>query len=500
MTVSKKVAVNTGVTSSTEVAVTQEMCVGSISRNRQYSTHFARNFNVDGSPANADLEKYLNAPQDNIEGIFAHSKYVYRKHGIIMRTVNIMRDFGASGLRLQYPVKADKVKQAIENFNENVDIEQFVRDAIFELAISGNLVCYYRNGKRIDIYPINQIEMLPLMIDNKQILGYKIENKFMTKSYGKQFDSAIQTAYPKEIVESIKKGEQLAYLDPKYSFSAKINCSQYEPYGVSCILPAFEDLAHKTLMKEAEKSISNELINKILLVKIGDKDNKPNARIISEYTNMLDNISGAVRLTVPYYVQAQFVEPETAVFGAEKFIEIDSDVLSTLGISLSLLKGEGGGNYSEGIINMSSLTRTIETMQRPIAKIIEEMYRIELERKGLNPEHCPKVSFNEVVIDKASKLALVKELFVSAGLPYEVMYNEYGYDFESLKIMKEQENKETLEEVFKLHTQPFQGTGQPDANGDGEAGAPKKKISERKTEPRGNNQSTGLKNTNRTKE
>ena len=105
-----------------------------------YSTHFSENFNVDGSPEGTELEDIFNNPQNNIESIVAYSKYCYRKHGIIMRVVNIIRDFGATGLRLSYPTKSPKVKEVIENFNKQIDMEQLVKDIIFELALTGNVV------------------------------------------------------------------------------------------------------------------------------------------------------------------------------------------------------------------------------------------------------------------------------------------------------------------------------------------------------------------------
>ena len=87
----------------------QEVVIGAkIPTATSYSTYFEKNFNVDGSPSNVDLEAIYNAPQDNIETIVAYSKYCYRKYGLIMRTINIMRDFGSVGLHKKYPSKNKK--------------------------------------------------------------------------------------------------------------------------------------------------------------------------------------------------------------------------------------------------------------------------------------------------------------------------------------------------------------------------------------------------------
>ena len=489
-------------TNTNDKIITNELCLGAISKKNEYSTHFDQNFNVDGSPSSVTLESIFNAPQDNIKDIVGYAKYCYRKYGIIMRVVNIVRDFGTTSIKLNYPTKNKKVRQVIEEYNKRIDIDQLNRDFIYELALTGNLACYDRDGLRVDIYPINKIKPIPLIVNNKQMIAYLNESiTFSVDDYGKDINSKIESAYPSEILEGIKKGTQTIPLNPDNAYFAKINASQYESYGLSIILPAFEDLAHKNLLKEAEKATANDIIDKIMLVKIGDEDNKPNRALIEQYTSLLDGLKGSVRLTVPYYVDAQFVEPQTAIFGAEKFIEVDTDILNTLGISLSLIRGESGGNYSEGIINFSGLVRTIENIQKPITKILNGLYAAELKRNGMKPEDAPEVQFSDVVIDKEAKLSLIKELFTTAGLPYRVLYEEAGFDFDSIKLVREEENEENMEETFALHSMPFQGeAGLNGGATDDEGGAPKKTLIERKsgkTQSNNNQPRSGMTNTNR---
>lgn len=492
-----------------ETKQTKEVIVGAISRNTEYSTHFSQNFNVDGSPSDVDLESIFNSPEDNIDDIVGYSKYCYRKHGIITRTVNIVRDFGATGITLYFPQENKKAKKAIDEYNKRIDVDQFLRDCIFELALTGNLACYDRDGMRVDIYPINMIDVIPLIVDNKQLIAYKndMTTNFGVTDYGSEINKQIETAYPKEIVEGMKDGKLTIPLDPEYAYFAKINASQYEPYGMSILLPAFEDLAHKTLLKEAEKATANDIIDKIMLIKIGDDNHNPTPQLIDEYTAMLDGISGSVRLTVPHYVSAEYVEPETSAFEAEKFVEVDKDILNTLGISLSLIRGESGGNYAEGIINFSGLVRTIESIRNPIKKILEGLYKKELERQGIRTELAPRVEFKEVVIDKEAKLNLMKELFTTAGLPYRVLYEEYGMDFDAIKVIREQENNEKIEDTFSLRSMPFSGFGagtgqtqeQDNGKSNGEGGAPKKNLNDRKTDKSSSNKQprTGTTKTNR---
>ena len=244
----------------------QELVVGEISKKSQYSTHFAKNFNIDGSPDGVTLEDIFNAPQDNIKDIIGYAKYCYRKHGIIMRVINIIRDFGASEIKLTYPQKDKRTKKVISDYNDRIDINQLVKDFIYELALTGNLACYDRDGKRVDIYPINIIKPVPLIVNNKQLISYKIDIASGNyDSYGSEIDKSIESAYPEEVIAAMKKGKDKVVLKPDNAYFAKINASQYEPYGLSVILPAFEDLSHKSLLKQAEKATANDIIDKIII-------------------------------------------------------------------------------------------------------------------------------------------------------------------------------------------------------------------------------------------
>ena len=53
-------------------------------------------------------------------------------------------------------------------------------------------------------------------------------------------------------------------------------------------------------------------------------------------------------------------------------------------------------------------------------------------------------------------------------------------DFETVKAMREDENKQNVQEVFKLREQPFQGSNFKDV--DDKGGRPKKNLDERKSD------------------
>lgn len=446
------------------------------SKQSTYSRYFSQKFTINGEPKGYDLQKYAQNPQDNINNLASLAKYYYISEGMIMRTVNIIRDYSVTELKLDYTKGRQKVQNIVENFLRKVDIEKFCKDFVFEMAMTGNCFCYDREGNYIDIYPLDLIEVSNVIIDGKQQVYFDNSQTEININSNPEEEKLMNDAYPKEIQKGIKQGREKIPFDLDKSYFSKMNSSRYDRYGVSFLVPAFDDLSRKNLLKEAERSTASGIIDQILHIKVGDKEHTPGEKEVLFYSNLFTDKTGSVRVTTPYYVDLEWVSPDSQIFGETKFLEIDKDLLSTLGVSLTLLRGEGGGNYSEGMINITGLIRTIESIRSFLPPIIEDMIRRELQRNGINADKTPKVSFNEIVIDENARLGLVHWLFEHAGLPYRVLFEEHGYDYDYMKLERIEENKAKADEIFELRGQPFQGAIQD------KGGRPEKNLSERKSD------------------
>lgn len=453
---------------------------GTISKNNSYSTYYQDNFAINGTPKEFELEKYLKNPQDNIDNICSLSRYFYYKSGVIMRTVNIIRDFGITGIKKNYKKSGTRIKKIIEDYDKRINMTRLLKDILFELALTGNVALYDRDGDYVDILPLSVIEVSELIINGKQQLKFD-HNKFSSE-YSTLTDKEkqlLKQAYPPE-VHRANQTSGYTDLNIENTYFIKNNSSRYEKYGVTFLLPAFTDLSQKNLMKEAEKSTTSGIVDQILHIAVGDKDHKPKKQEIEYFDQIFTGKKGSIRATTPYYVSLNWISPNTDIFGEEKFLEIDKDILSSLGVSITLLRGDGGGNYSDGMINIAGLIKTIESMREDIPSIIHDLYRKELERNGISGEKAPEVELSPIEINSETKYQMIQWLFQSAGLPYEVLYDEFNMDFETVKAMREDENKQNVQDVFKLREQPFQGTNFKDV--DDKGGRPTKNEDERKSD------------------
>lgn len=449
------------------------------SKQSTYSRYFSQKFTINGEPKGYDLQKYAQNPQDNINELSALAKYYYISEGMIMRTVNIIRDYSVTELHLDYDKGKGKVKAIVDSFLKKIDINKFCKDFVFEMAMTGNCFCYDRDGEYIDIYPLDLIEVSNVVINGKQQVYFDNSQMEFEMSDNPEEAKLMAKAYPEEIQKGIRQDRAKIPFDLDKSYFSKMNSSRYDRYGVSFLVPAFDDLSRKNLLKEAERSTASGIIDQILHIKVGDKDHSPSKEEVLFYSNLFTDKTGSVRVTTPYYVGLEWISPDSQIFGETKFLEIDKDLLSTLGVSLTLLRGEGGGNYSEGMINITGLIKTIESIRSFLPPIIEDMIRRELERNGINADKTPKVSFNEIVIDENARLGLVQWLFEHAGLPYRVLFEEHGYDYDYMKLERLEENNSDDDKVFELRNQPFQGNMPKEEQ---EVGRPEKDLSERKSD------------------
>lgn len=449
------------------------------SKQSTYSRYFSQKFTINGEPKGYDLQKYAQNPQDNINELSALAKYYYVSEGMIMRTVNIMRDYSVTELHLDYDKGKGKVKAIVDSFLKKIDINKFCKDFVFEMAMTGNCFCYDRDGDYIDIYPLDLIEVSNVVINGKQQVYFDNSQMEFEMSDNPEEAKLMAKAYPEEIQKGIRQDRAKIPFDLDKSYFSKMNSSRYDRYGVSFLVPAFDDLSRKNLLKEAERSTASGIIDQILHIKVGDKDHAPSKDEVLFYSDLFTDKTGSVRVTTPYYVGLEWISPDSQIFGETKFLEIDKDLLSTLGVSLTLLRGEGGGNYSEGMLNITGLIKTIESIRSFLPPIIEDMIRRELERNGINADKTPKVSFNEIIIDENARLGLVQWLFEHAGLPYRVLFEEYGYDYDYMKLERLEENNSDDDKVFELRNQPFQGNMPQEEQ---EVGRPEKNLSERKSD------------------
>ena len=198
------------------------------SKQSTYSRYFSQKFTINGEPKGYDLQKYAQNPQDNIHNLAALAKYYYISEGMIMRTVNIIRDYSVTELKLDYAKGKQKVQNIVDNFLRRIDIEKFCKDFVFEMAMTGNCFCYDRDGDYIDIYPLDLIEVSNVIVDGKQQVYFDNSQTEFSMESNPEEEKLMAKAYPEEIQKGIKQGREKIPFDLSRSYFSKMNSSRYD--------------------------------------------------------------------------------------------------------------------------------------------------------------------------------------------------------------------------------------------------------------------------------
>mgnify|MGYP003313574225 CR=1 FL=1 len=206
----------------------KELCIGAMTRmENQYSTHFEENFNVDGTPDGIDLEGIFNAPQEHINEIVGYSKYCYRKYGLIMRTINIMRDFGS----IQSPQNAFLLNLGLESLH--IRMQRHCENA---LAVAR----FLQNHEKIAWVNYSQLE------GNKY---YELAQKYLPNgscgvvSFGVKGGRAAAETFMKNLkiaaIETHVADARSCCLHPASATHRQMNDQELEAAGISADLVRF---------------------------------------------------------------------------------------------------------------------------------------------------------------------------------------------------------------------------------------------------------------------
>ena len=175
------------------------------SKKSEYSRYFSQTYTVNGEPKGYDLQKYAKNPQLYIKELIALAKYYYVLEGVIMRTVNIIRDYSITDIKLDYSKGKAKVQKIVDDFLKRIDVTKFCKDFVYEMAMTGNCFCYDRDGEYVDIYPLDMIEVSNVIVNGKQQVYFNNSHIDISLDSTEDEQKIMQKAYPEEILNGMKK-------------------------------------------------------------------------------------------------------------------------------------------------------------------------------------------------------------------------------------------------------------------------------------------------------
>jgi len=443
------------------------------------STFENRTFNTQGCLKGYDTDKLLMNKEVNINRIFELCTYYYSSEPLLSNSVNnVLIPFSMSGWKLQGA--SEVVKKKYMDFYNEIDLNCLIRDGFYDFYVYQNVFGYKRDGW-MDIFAPWRIRIASISQNGNPILEFCV-TEMLNRNYTTASESFLDTlalsytGYPKEVIEGIHKGQCYIQLDPTRTFCIQSTKSRWEKFSTPIICEALKPLGKKQLISDFENSQLLNGAKSFLEVRVGSKDNKKTVN-----SNDLDAVEGIYKqalnnfplATVSWEVNSEWKNLDTkTLFDQNKYLACNTEILSAIGISNAIVTGDGGsGSYAQASLNLSTLAKRIEDAQAKFAEFVNKLNKEKAIEWRIAENRIPQFVFSPLNLqtDKDFRDEVMK-IYAQGLLSKETVLTTLDYCFEEEKSKKEKENKDGLDEIFKLPPSPNtqaageNGVGAPEGN------------------------------------
>jgi len=149
----------------------------------------------------------------------------------------------------------------------------------------------------------------------------------------------------------------------------------FSPRGNSLVLPAFQSIELLRDYRRAEQAIAKRWATPFRLIKVGGAYQQ---RVITPDQKMLQNIRDLVNkmdmksgLVVPFYVTVETHGAEGSVLNVEEKVrEVKEDIIVALGLSRSLVTGDGP-NFATASVSMQKMLVMIRELKQVARQVLD---------------------------------------------------------------------------------------------------------------------------------
>jgi len=288
----------------------------------------------------------------------------YVEEPLVKNCINSWRTF-AVGDEIRITSDDDAVKQEANDLADRLGVSEFVKDMVLQLLVKGDAVGfkrYTKDGK--DIEELTCVN--PVSIKVKYAQGQLVEVQ--------QFPEDSPTA-----------GDGLK-LPVEQTLHLKWDAPSFSPRGNSLVLPAFESIELLRDYRRAEKAIARRWATPFRLIKVGgafgQKMVMPDQKMLEQTRDTVNKMDMKSGLVVPFYVTVETHGTEGQVLNVEEKVkEVKEDIVVALGLSRSLVAGDGP-NFATASVSMQKMLIMIREIKHAARTILDWIYDDWLEISG----------------------------------------------------------------------------------------------------------------------
>lgn len=292
----------------------------------------------------------------------------YVEEPLVKNCVNSWRTF-AVGDEIKLTSDNEKLKEQASDAIYDLRISQFVKDMILQLLVKGDAVGY----KRLTLKADDLAELVcvnPTSVKVKYADGNLIEVRQFADDGPMTGEG---TALPVENVIHLKW-----------------DAPSFSPRGNSLVLPAFQSIELLRDYRRAEQAIAKRWATPFRLLKVGgafgQKMVMPDQRMLEQVRDMVNKMDMKSGLVVPFYVGVETHGTDGQVLNVEdKVKEVKEDIVVALGLSRSLVTGDGP-NFATASVSMQKMMVMIREIKQAARRILDWLFEDWMRLNGFEGE------------------------------------------------------------------------------------------------------------------
>lgn len=413
-----------------------------------------------------DLNKYLMNPYAHLKQIRRASTYLTNKHGILKDVLRMVQSLPTLKYNLIWSSYDDKERnikheKKVQEFLEDINVVQFIRDGLYETAELGTVVTCLRSRKYVQFLDLDEI-VIRKQRNGKWVVEYDL--KILDSISNTQDKINKINSLPDEVTlqrynayRNSNDKEKNRYVEINNCHVVSIDSKRNSPYGLPMTLGAWLPILQKEIINKVERSVSGRMLNQIITLTADfiDKDKtKPVPKpLLQAYFNEVSKIvhkkddmrsqkneSGSGVVALPHFLKLDSVNMDTTMFKDELYKKLNDDIYSSLGVSPSLIAGLEG-NYASANVNHSKFFSYITTILEQFESILND-YIDDLLPKN---QKCKLVLDRTTILEKNDEAKKFENFYLQTGVISPWIDTLFGGD--SLNAMLDQAKHER--EVLK---------------------------------------------------
>jgi len=288
----------------------------------------------------------------------------YLEEPLVKNCVNSWRSF-AVGDDVKIACDDTDVKDEAVEAADRLGLMDFVKDMVLQLLVKGDAVGFKRYAK-----------------EGKDIEELVCVNPVSVKVKYEQGQLTEVKQYPED---NPGAGEGIA-LPVEQVLHVKWDAPSFSPRGNSIVLPAFQSIELLRDYRRAEQAIAKRWATPFRLLKVGgafgQKMVMPDQRMLEGVRDMVNKMDLRSGLVVPFYVTVETHGTDGQVLNVEdKVKEVKEDIIVALGLSRSLVTGDGP-NFATASVSMQKMMVMIREIKQAARAILAWVFDDWQELKG----------------------------------------------------------------------------------------------------------------------